>query len=42
VVPVDTIAGVPADYTAAVVRHTLRLVATVTTADEVRRHWGTG
>lgn len=35
VVPADAIAGVPADYAQAVVRHTLALVATVTTADEV-------
>ncbi|WP_229822082.1 isochorismatase family protein, partial [Streptomyces netropsis] len=31
VVPADAIAGVPADYTAAMVRHTLALVATMTT-----------
>ncbi|MFJ8792286.1 cysteine hydrolase [Streptomyces sp. NPDC102462] len=35
VVPADAIAGVPADYTAAMVRHTLALVATVVTTDEV-------
>ncbi|MET9860244.1 cysteine hydrolase [Streptomyces smyrnaeus] len=39
VVPADAIAGVPADYTAALVRHTLALVATVTTADEVADCW---
>ncbi|MEU4967874.1 cysteine hydrolase [Streptomyces smyrnaeus] len=39
VVPADAIAGVPADYTAALVRHTLALVATVTTADEVAGCW---
>ncbi|MFF0225148.1 cysteine hydrolase [Streptomyces sp. NPDC004629] len=35
VVPADAIAGVPADYTLALVRHTLALVATVATTDEV-------
>ncbi|UNZ20552.1 cysteine hydrolase [Streptomyces sp. 891-h] len=39
VVPADAIAGVPADYTAAMIQHTLALVATVTTADEVRARW---
>ncbi|MEU1668823.1 isochorismatase family protein [Streptomyces sparsogenes] len=39
VVPADAIAGVPADYTPAMVRHTLALVATVTTADEVVAGW---
>ncbi|GAA4928686.1 isochorismatase family protein [Streptomyces coeruleoprunus] len=39
VVPADAIAGVPADYTRAMVRHTLALVATVTTADEVLGCW---
>ncbi|QLE70992.1 cysteine hydrolase [Streptomyces rectiverticillatus] len=39
VVPADAIAGVPADYTAAMVSHTLALVATVTTADAVLRGW---
>ncbi|MGW2617510.1 cysteine hydrolase [Streptomyces sp. NPDC001500] len=35
VVPSDAVAGVPADYTAAMIRHTLALVATVATTDEV-------
>ncbi|MEU5534061.1 cysteine hydrolase [Streptomyces sp. NPDC020362] len=35
VVPADAIAGVPADYTPAMIRNTLALVATVTTTDEV-------
>jgi nicotinamidase-related amidase len=35
VVPADAIAGVPADYTPAMIRHTLALVATVTTTDDV-------
>ncbi|MFH8616456.1 cysteine hydrolase [Streptomyces sp. NPDC017979] len=39
VVPRDAIAGVPADYTPAMVRHTLALVATVTTSDEVLACW---
>ncbi|GAA0465451.1 cysteine hydrolase [Streptomyces stramineus] len=39
VVPADAIAGVPADYTAAMIRHTLALVATATTADAVLRAW---
>ncbi|MQY37063.1 Peroxyureidoacrylate/ureidoacrylate amidohydrolase RutB [Streptomyces sp. RB17] len=37
VVPADAIAGVPADYTPAMIRHTLALVATVSTTDEVLR-----
>ncbi|MFI9202724.1 cysteine hydrolase [Streptomyces sp. NPDC053048] len=39
VVPSDAIAGVPADYTAAMVRHTLSLVATLTTTDSLLRAW---
>jgi nicotinamidase-related amidase len=35
VVPADAIAGVPSDYTRAVIRHTLAWVATVATTDEV-------
>lgn len=35
VVPADAIAGVPADYTPAMIRNTLALVATITTTDEV-------
>jgi nicotinamidase-related amidase len=35
VVPSDAIAGVPCDYTPAMIRHTLALVATVATTDEV-------
>ncbi|CCK31630.1 hypothetical protein BN159_7251 [Streptomyces davaonensis JCM 4913] len=35
VVPTDAIAGVPAEYTPAMIRHTLALVATLTTTDEV-------
>ncbi|MEU8682376.1 cysteine hydrolase [Streptomyces sp. NPDC048611] len=39
VVPADAIAGVPADYTPAMVRNTLALVATVTTTDDVLSCW---
>ncbi|MER6736154.1 cysteine hydrolase [Streptomyces puniciscabiei] len=35
VVPADAIAGVPVEYTPAMIRHTLALVATVSTTDEV-------
>ncbi|GAB2731268.1 cysteine hydrolase [Streptomyces bullii] len=35
VVPADAIAGVPSDYTPAMVRNTLALVATVATTDQV-------
>ncbi|WP_419993050.1 cysteine hydrolase [Streptomyces boninensis] len=39
VVPGDAIAGVPADYTAQMVRNTLALVATVTTTRDVLAAW---
>jgi len=39
VMPRDAIAGVPSDYADAVVEHTLTLVATITTADEIIRAW---
>ncbi|MFF4233064.1 cysteine hydrolase [Streptomyces sp. NPDC001820] len=39
VVPKDAIAGVPADYTPAMVRHTLALVSTITTTDDVLSCW---
>ncbi|MEI5102333.1 cysteine hydrolase [Streptomyces sp. PmtG] len=39
VVPADAIAGVPADYTPAMVRNTLALVATVTSTEEVLTAW---
>ncbi|WP_371672911.1 cysteine hydrolase [Streptomyces sp. NBC_00289] len=35
VVPTDAIAGVPSEYTPVMIRHTLALVATLTTTDEV-------
>ncbi|MFE1774965.1 cysteine hydrolase [Streptomyces sp. NPDC059008] len=39
VVPADAIAGVPADYTPAMVRNTLALVATITTTQDVLAGW---
>ncbi|MEU2563885.1 cysteine hydrolase [Streptomyces longispororuber] len=39
VVPADAIAGLPSTYTPAMVRHTLALVATVTSAKEVLAVW---
>ncbi|QRX90935.1 cysteine hydrolase [Streptomyces noursei] len=39
VVPADAIAGVPADYTPAMIRNTLALVATVTTTEAVLTNW---
>ncbi|WYB29577.1 cysteine hydrolase [Streptomyces sp. SM1P] len=39
VVPADAIAGAPAEYTPAMVRNTLALVATVTTTDAVLGGW---
>ncbi|MET7857374.1 cysteine hydrolase [Streptomyces sp. NPDC005318] len=39
VVPSDAIAGVPADYTPAMIRNTLALVATVTTTKEALGCW---
>ncbi|MEV0373585.1 cysteine hydrolase [Streptomyces sp. NPDC050636] len=39
VVPADAIAGVPADYTPAMVRNTLALVATITKTDDVLTCW---
>ncbi|MFE9685504.1 cysteine hydrolase [Streptomyces sp. NPDC006285] len=39
VVPGDAIAGVPSDYTPAMIRNTLALVATVTTTDDVLSCW---
>ena len=38
-VPTDAVAGVPSDYTAAMLRHTLALVATLATTDEVLSCW---
>ncbi|MEV8533298.1 cysteine hydrolase [Streptomyces sp. NPDC051211] len=39
VVPADAIAGVPAEYTAQVLRNSLSLVATVTTTEEILAAW---
>ncbi len=39
VVPADAIAGVPASYTAEMVRHTLALVATVTDTSALLAAW---
>ncbi|MER6118551.1 cysteine hydrolase [Streptomyces sp. NPDC001743] len=39
VVPSDAIAGVPADYTPAMIRNTLALVATVTATDDLLGCW---
>lgn len=39
VVPRDAVAGVPADYGAAVIDHTLSLLATITSTEELRRTW---
>jgi nicotinamidase-related amidase len=39
VVPVDAIAGVPLGYTEVLVRHTLSLVATIVSTDEVLACW---
>jgi biuret amidohydrolase len=39
VIPRDAVAGTPDDYVDAVFQHTLRLLATVTTADDVAQAW---
>ncbi|MBB2991584.1 nicotinamidase-related amidase [Mycolicibacterium iranicum] len=39
VLPRDAVAGVPADYAGAVVDHTLSLLATVTTTDDLLAAW---
>jgi nicotinamidase-related amidase len=39
VVPKDAVAGVPADYGAAVIANTLSLLATITTTDDLLRVW---
>ncbi|MEV7615130.1 cysteine hydrolase [Streptomyces sp. NPDC089799] len=39
VVPGDAIAGVPASYTAEVLRNSLSLVATITTTEEILKAW---
>ncbi len=42
VVPADAIAGVPAAYTAEVIRNSLALVATVTTTEALATRWAAG
>jgi hypothetical protein len=37
--PRDAVAGIPAEYAAAVIENTLSLVATLTTTAEVARAW---
>jgi nicotinamidase-related amidase len=37
--PVDAIAGVPEDYTAAVIKHTLALITNPTTVDQIIAAW---
>jgi len=39
VLPRDAVAGVPSEYADAVIDHTLALLATVTTTDDVVGHW---
>jgi nicotinamidase-related amidase len=39
VMPRDAIAGVPEEYVDAVVEHTLRAIATITTTDDLLAHW---
>ena len=39
VLPRDAVAGIPEDYAEAVIEHTLSLLATVTTVDEIRGCW---
>ncbi|GAA2576725.1 cysteine hydrolase [Dactylosporangium fulvum] len=39
VVPVDGVAGVPADYAADVIRHSLRYLATLSTVDDIVAAW---
>ena len=40
VIPRDAVAGTPAEYVDAVFEHTLRLLATIVTADRVLEAWG--
>jgi len=39
IVPRDAVAGVPAEYGAAVIDNTLSLLATITTTEELLRVW---
>ncbi len=40
VIPTDAVAGVPREYAEAVLEHSLSLIATLTTTDEVLAVWG--
>jgi nicotinamidase-related amidase len=42
VLPRDAVAGVPADYAATVIDHTLAVLATVTTGTALAEHWARG
>lgn len=42
VLPRDAVAGIPADYGAAVIANTLSLLATITSTDDLLRAWGEG
>ena len=42
VLPRDAVAGLPADYVAAVIDNTLGLLATITTVDELAAIWSGG
>jgi nicotinamidase-related amidase len=42
VLPRDAVCGIPQDYAEAVIDNTLRLLATVTTVDELTAIWGKG
>ena len=42
VLPRDAVAGIPADYGAAMIANTLSLLATVTSTDDLLRVWDEG
>jgi nicotinamidase-related amidase len=42
VLPRDAVCGIPREYADAVIDNTLRLLATVTTVDELLAIWGKG
>ena len=42
IVPRDAVAGIPADYGAAIIANTLSLLATITTTDDLLRAWSAG
>jgi nicotinamidase-related amidase len=39
IVPRDAVAGIPADYGAAMIANTLSLLATITTTDDLLQAW---